>query len=241
MTETREAVGIWTPSGNPFADAGAEVMAALASVDSPEELTLEDVRPLLSRLAKLYAQDDWRKDLSRVFPNAAMTNPAFRGKEETVYRTKLEGWFGQLVGDESLGTTCLVSGREAQTHVDKSYLPLSGSVGGNFQSGTQRGWPVSAAVALSLQFAPLAMVRVGGMWALPHFSADELQATWADERKRHVLSVEAVGKGGIEVAATKRRVNAFFRLIEDLVREHRDAPDSTVTLYLFNNHNQANH
>ena len=77
---TRTVTTLWLSTGNPFADAGAEMMAALAHVDSPEELTLEDVRPLLLRLAKLYAQDDWRKDLSRVFPNAAMTNPAFRGK-----------------------------------------------------------------------------------------------------------------------------------------------------------------
>lgn len=101
--------------------------------------------------------------------------------------------------------------------------------------------PLAAPVALALQFFPLGLVKVGKMMALPHFSNDEVQFKWAEQRFERVFMGETLGTGGVPDLGTLRPANAFFKLIEGLVREQRGFPNSSVTLYLFNNFNQADY
>jgi CRISPR-associated protein Cst1 len=79
------------------------------------------------------------------------------------------------------------------------------------------------------------------MWGLPHFSNAAAQAKWADGMAGNVNFGETVGSGGVGDVGTSRPVNAFFRLIERLVRDQRGFPKSGVTLYLFNNFNQVDY
>lgn len=231
---------IWFTTGNPFVDTGQEMMAALAGVDRPEDLTAEDVEPLIPRLADLYMQEGWRKNLQSIFPNSKPINPSIKKPREE-YEKLLNGWLAQLSSEEHLDTICAISGEPADDYVGKAYLPMSDFGKGNFQSGNQEGTPLSAPIVIALQFCPLGLVKLGKMIALPHFSEEKAQHDWADERIGNVLYSESLGAGSIQDAGSYRPENAFFRLVENLLRDHQNMPDSSVTLYLFNNFNQVDY
>jgi CRISPR-associated protein Cst1 len=240
MTQTL-AKPIWSTTGNPFVDMGQEMMAALVGVNSPDEITVEDTKTLLPRLTNLLTQEGWNKSLYTVFPNSKLTNPSIKNKKG-VYGELLNQWLSILASDnpEVLGT-CGISGKPAQLKVARTYLPMSDSESGNFQSANEDGMPVHASVALALQFAPLGMVKIGKMIALPHFSNLQALSKWADLAKRYISETEIVIAKGIRDTGIYRPANAFFKLIENLLRYYQDIPDSSVTLYLFNNFNQVDY
>ena len=219
-----ETEPIWFTTGNPFVDTGQEMMAALAKVDSASDLTKEDVKPWLPRLIDLYFTEGWLKNSYSIFPNSELNNGNNRRER---YRNLLDGWI-DVVEDSTekrLDTVCGVSGRHAQVYIGKKYLPMSDAEFYNFQSGSQQGTPVSASVALALQFFPLGLIKVGKMMALPHFSSAEAQIQWADRMADDVNFDETVGTGGVGEVGTSRPVNAFFRLIERLVQDQRECQE----------------
>jgi CRISPR-associated protein Cst1 len=233
---------IWFTTGNPFADTGQEMMAAMVDVDSPDELTTGDVKSLLPRLVDLYFQEGWNKASHSIFPNSSLNNPAIKHHERRKrYASVLNSWMEAIEDPEShrLDATCALSGRPANVYITKVYLPMSDFGTGNFQSNNQEGTPLSAAVALALQFFPLGLVKVGKMLALPHFSNDDVQYEWAKQSVDRVEESEALGAGGVRDLGTSKPANAFFKLVENLVRGQREFPNSSVTLYLFNNFNQV--
>lgn len=239
-----EAEPIWFTTGNPFVDMGQEMMAAWAEVYKADDLTVADVETLLPRLVDLYFQEGWNKASHSLFPNSNLNNPAIKAHERRErYAALLTGWIETIKEphEDDLQTNCAISGRPAQIYVGRMFLPMSDFGGGNFQSGNEKGMPLSASVALALQFFPLGLVKVGKMMALPHFSRDEVQYAWAEQRLKNVIESEALNTGGIRDIGTSRPANEFFKLVEGLVREQQEFPDSSVTLYLFNNFNQADY
>lgn len=235
---------IWFTTGNPFVDTGQEMMAALAGVDNLADLDGHDVQSLLPDLVDLYMGAGWRKNIFTIFPNSKLANGSVKRPREE-YLALLEDWHEYLVSgkahDVESGTLCSISGGRGAIYVGKMYLPMSDYGSSNFQSGNSKGVPVSAAVALALQFFPLSLVKIGKMMALPHFSNAEAQATWADSMASSINFGQAVTSSGVGDVGTSRPVNAFFRLIERLVRDQKNFPKSGVTLYLFNNFNQVDY
>ncbi len=234
-------MNIWTTTGNPFVDMGQEMMATLVGVNSPSEITVEDAKALLPRLTNLLTQEGWNKSLYTVFPNSKLTNPSIKNKKG-VYRELLNQWLSTLASNtqESLGV-CAISGKPAQLKVTKTYLPMSDAESGNFQSANEDGMPIHSSVAIALQFSPLGMVKIGKMVALPQFSNLQAQSKWADLAKKYITETEIIPSKGIQDTGIYRPANAFFKLIESLVRDYQDVPDSSVTLYLFNNFNQVDY
>jgi CRISPR-associated protein Cst1 len=239
-----KAEPVWFTTGNPFVDVGQEMMAAMAEVDSPDELTTADVEALAPRLVRLYFQEGWNKASHSIFPNSNLNNPAIKAQERRKrYAALLDAWLDMVKSpnERDLRANCAISGRPAQVYAGRMFLPMSDFGGGNFQSGNQAGMPLSASVALALQFFPLGLVKVGKMMALPHFSDDIVQCNWARRQIDRVVEKEALDTGGVQDIGTSRPANAFFKLVEDLVRRQQGLPSSSVTLYLFNNFNQADY
>ncbi|CAN5788468.1 type I-B CRISPR-associated protein Cas8b1/Cst1 [soil metagenome] len=235
-----ETEPIWFTTGNPFVDAGQEMMAALAKVDHISELTKKDVRPLIERLISIYMQEDWRRNMHTIFPMSVLASPSYPNPKEP-YSALLSEWFALLDSDESLGIPCAISGTPAHVYLSKTFLPMSDSVGYNFQSASQKGTPVSIPISIALQFFPLALTKIGKMWGLPHFSNAAAQAKWADGIVRNIEFSEGTGTSSVVNIGTSKQVNAFFRLIERLVRDQRYFPPSSITLYVFNNFNKTDH
>ncbi len=231
---------IWFTTGNPFVDMGQEMMAALVGVDEVKDLNIDNVEPLLLRLVDIYMHADWRKSLQTVFPNSKLINPSIKDHREA-YSTLLKDWFKLLSSSENLLVPCAISGKPAQVLLSRTYLPMSDSEGGNFQSANEKGMPLSASVALALQFFPLSLVKIGKMLALPQFSNDSIQLKWAEDCYKYIEENEPLDLGGIRDTGTFRATNAFFKLVERLVRDNQDITGSSVTLYLFNNYVQTDY
>ena len=233
---------IWDTTGNPFVDMGQEMMAALAGMYSARELTSENVKTLLPRLTKLYLQEGWSKSLFVIFPNSRVNNPSIKNKMKA-YSDLLEGWFTKLSTDNQSIGVCALSGKPAHLKVSKTYLPMSDFEGGNFQSGNDSGMLLNAGVALALHFFPLGAVKIGKMVALPHFANDDTQFFWAKNCKKHLIQSEMLTKQGLNDFGISRSTNAFFHLVQLILSEYRDEdiPDTSVTLYLFNNFNQVDY
>lgn len=230
---------IWFITGNPFVDMGQEMMAALAGVEVVEELTPAEVKPLLARLIDLYFLADWIKSSYTIFPNSELNNGNNRREKYTNLLSTLLQLAENPGEDNSLGTTCAISGKLAQVYVARKFLPMSDFEGGNFQSGNDNGTPLNASVALALHFFPLGLVKISQRLGLPQFSSRELRAAWADTCYEQILRVEPFGKGSTLEIDTYASANALFNVVEVLVKKLNTAPQgSSVTLYLFNNFNQ---
>lgn len=234
-----ETEAVWFTTGNPFVDMGQEMMAAWAEVYKADDLTVADVETLLPRLVDLYFQEGWMKSSYTIFPNSDLNNG---NKRREKYTAALNEWLRTIEEPQSqrLGVACAISGRPAQVYFGRKYLPMSDFEEGNFQSANQKGVPLSASVALAIQFLPLGLVWVGRMMAFPHFSNNTLQCAWADQQIDNVLRSETMGAGGVQSFGTSKPVNAFFKLVENVVRGQQDTSNSSVTLYLFNNYNVVN-
>ncbi len=234
----------WKLTGNPFVDMGQEMMTALARVDHPEELTIEVVEPLLPRLVELYFQPAWNKTMYSIFPNSPLTNPATKHRRET-YLNLLGHWLSLAAHqqDEMISdTTCTTCENYAQFYLYRTFLPMADAEGGNFQSYNVQGMPFCGACALAVQFMPLGVAKVGGQLALPQFSDSFAQYDWCEWCWKQNLIAETTTASGPVDAGTARAVNAFFTLIERLLREEalgHEIPDSSITLYLFTNYNQG--
>ena len=187
---------VWFMTGNPFVDMGQEMMAALAGVETLEELTPQNVKPLLVRLVDLYFLEDWIKSSYTIFPNSELNNGNNRRKKYTNLLSTLLQLAENPGEDNYLGTTCAISGKPAQVYVARKFLPMSDFEGGNFQSGNNDGTPLNASVALALQFFPLGLVKIGKMLALPQFSSAEVQYNWAEDCFQHVVDREPLGRRG---------------------------------------------
>ena len=234
---------IWKPTGNPFVDMGQEMMAALARVDSLEDLTIEAIENLLPRLVNLYFQQAWNKTMYSVFPNSPLTNPATKHRQQT-YLDLLRHWLSlaaDLQGGVIVDTACTACGNPAQLYLSRTFFPMADAKGGNFQSHNVTGMPFCGACALAVQFMPLGLAKVGGKLALPQFSDADAQYTWSEWCWRRTLVSETTDATGPVDAGTARAANAFFALIERLLRESAgcEIPDSSITLYLFTNYNQG--
>jgi CRISPR-associated protein Cst1 len=234
---------IWKPTGNPFVDMGQEMMTALVRVDQPEELTSKAVEPLLPRLVNLYFQQAWNKTMYSIFPNSPLTNPATKHRQQT-YLDLLRHWLSLAAHPQSdviADTACTTCGNSAQVHLSRTFFPMADAEGGNFQSCNVTGMPFCGACALAIQFMPLGLAKVGGKLALPQFSDADAQYTWSEWCWRRTLVSETTDATGPVDAGTARAVNAFFALIERLLRESAgcEMPDSSTTLYLFTNYNQG--
>jgi CRISPR-associated protein Cst1 len=234
---------IWRPTGNPFVDMGQEMMAALTRVDHPEELTIEAVEPLLLRLVDLYFQQTWNKTMYSIFPNSPLTNAATKHPQQT-YLDLLKHWLSLAThprSDSITDTACSACGNYAQLSLSRTFFPMADAESGNFQSYNSAGVPFCGACALAVQFMPLGLAKVGGKLALPQFSDSLAQYNWSEWCWKQTLVSEVTDATGPVDAGTARAVNAFFALIERLLKElvNREIPDSSITLYLFTNYNQG--
>ena len=231
---------IWFTTGNPFVDMGQEMMAALADVSQVSELTLDTAEKLLPNLVSLYIQEDWKTNLTFIFPNSKLINPSIKNPQKE-YATLLNEWLNLLKANNKFVGICAISGQNAHVFVSKTYLPMTDGTNSNFHSANSHGVPLSASVAIALQFMPLALLRVGGRFGLPQFSNDDLQFEWGKRCHKNYLFNQTIGKGGMEKTPTSKSANAFFYAVESLVRLMNTAYDKagSVSFYLFNNDNRS--
>ncbi|HDL85187.1 MAG TPA: type I-B CRISPR-associated protein Cas8b1/Cst1, partial [Candidatus Acetothermia bacterium] len=193
----------------------------------------------------LYFQPAWNKTMRSIFPNSQLVQnkPAARERRQR-HLAMLFDWLKTtetLSKKKDSSLLCATCGRVAHVKLNRSLLPLTDAKNQSFHSFNEEGVPLCGACALAVQFMPLGLAKVGGKLALPQFSDADAQYTWSEWCWRRTLVSETTDATGPVDAGTARAANAFFALIERLLRESAgcEIPDSSITLYLFTNYNQG--
>lgn len=224
-------------SGDPFADVGAAVLQRLL-----EQHPDWQPKDALTFATDVYVQT-WQGKLHAFFLNSGITNPSNKGKE--VERT-LE-YYGPLL--EEIETVekgwCRVSGRyEALLPAGRENLILGGSgTFLNFNHGMEQGLRLGRSTLLTMYFAPLGCIEVGGNPALVHSSRPEITALIAESNlKSNRNPATAELKPGLAKSSRGNPANALFGYIDTILNEVKyeakelsanGAP--SLTLYNFTN------
>lgn len=224
-------------SGDPFADVGAAVLQKLLAQHPgwPE-------REALKFATDVYVQN-WQSKLHAFFLNSGITNPANKGKE--VERT-LE-YYEPLLEENATREKgwCRVSGQyEPLFPAGRENQVLAGSgTFLNFNHGLERGLQLGRSTLLSMYFAPLGCIEVGGNPALVHSSRPEITAFLAANNLTENLRPATTElKPGLAKSSRGNPANALFgyvdTILDDVKREAgklHDGPAPALTLYNFTN------
>jgi CRISPR-associated protein Cst1 len=225
------------PSGDPFTDIGAAVLQKLL-----EQHPSWQSKDALRFATDVYVQS-WQSKLHAFFLNSGITNPANKGKE--VART-LEYYEALLEEDATQGKGwCRVSGRnESIFPAGRENQVLAGSgTFLNFNHGLEQGLQVGRSALLSMYFAPLGCIEVGGNPALVHSSRPEITAFLAaNNLKENLRPATAELKPGLAKSSRGNPANALFGYVDEILKEVRretsklrDGPAPALTLYNFTN------
>jgi len=224
-------------SGDPFADVGAAVLQKLLAQNPGWQ-----EKDALTFATDVYVRD-WQGKLHAFFVNSGITQPANKGKE--VERT-LE-YYEPLLEDNATRDKgwCRVSGQyEALFPAGRENQILSGSGAFlNFNHGLEQGLQLGRNALLSMYFAPLGCLEVGGNPALVHSSWPEITAFLAaNNLKENLRPAAAELKPGLVKSSRGNPANALFgyvdSILNDVKRETsklRDGPAPALTLYNFTN------
>ena len=224
-------------SGDPFADVGAAVLQKL--LDQHPDWQEKEA---LAFATDVYVRA-WQGKLHAFFLNSGITNPANKGKE--VERT-LE-YYEPLLEDNSARAKgwCRVSGQyEALFPAGRENQVLAGSgTFLNFNHGLEQGLQLGRKALLSIYFAPLGCVEVGGSPALVHSSRPEITAFLAAANlKENRRPAAAELKPGLAKSSRGNPANALFgyvdRILDDVQQAAGKLPDGpapALTLYNFTN------
>lgn len=224
-------------SGDPFADVGASVLQKLLAQHPDWQ-----EKDALKRATDVYVQD-WQGKLHAFFLNSGITNPANKGKE--VERT-LEYYEALLEEDTTREKGwCRVSGQyEPLFPAGRENQVLAGSgTFLNFNHGLEQGLRLGRSALLSMYFAPLGCIEVGGNPALVHSSRPEITAFLAARNlQENLRPTSAELKPGLAKSSRGNEANALFgyvdAILEDVKRQASklgEGPAPALTLYNFTN------
>ena len=224
-------------SGDPFADVGAAVLQKLL-VQHPGW----QERDALKFATDVYVRN-WQGKLHAFFLNSGITNPSNKGKE--VERT-LEYYESLLTPDVARGKSwCRVSGQFEQLFPagrENQILTGSGTFL-NFNHGMEKGLQLGGSTLLTMYFAPLGCIEVGGNPALIHSSRPEITALLASGNlKENLRPASAELKPGLAKSSRGNPANALFGYVDEILNEVKQqinrlphGPSPALTLYNFTN------
>jgi CRISPR-associated protein Cst1 len=249
-------MSFFTWTGNPFVDNGIGAMLAHSEKKTPEELNADDVQAVGEKMLRVYLTPGWLKSMQNIFPNGAFTNGAFASRREDVARRLTEFLVFKVAPPQFSGSCVYCGQREGlrltpeerkQLPVDivlsKTYVPLNGGVL-NFFPGGVKGADICANCVFAIQCAPLNFYTANfdeKRFVALHSNSDKVLRAWSNRARKSVESQIALGKFDGCFNEGFNKVNAFFRIVEEIMNgydwDDRDRY-TTIRFYHFDNYNQ---
>ena len=250
-------MNLFTWTGNPFADTGLAAILAHSRKKQPEDLSQDDIVALNAMLLRLYLAPEWLKAMQNIFPNGALTNPAFSKTRATVWKGVVDFLTAELKPAQSSGS-CICCGQREATRLEskdkrklannmvfsKVYVPLNGGVPNFFPAG-QMGADLCANCVYAIQCAPLNLYTANcdeKRFLVVHSNSPGILLDYAQEAARDVNVQLSTGQfSGPFNEGYRNAHNAFFHLV-DLILAERDFEEedqhASISLYHFDNYNQ---
>ncbi len=266
-------------TGNPFVDAGIAGMCAAANVTTLLELDANAVERAVGKLTSILPSPAAFKkrligkketvfatsEMSVIFPNSPMPNPAVKGEgnKRDQYCARVHRkyeFFQQQIAGQSTGMGygfCFVDGSVAIMRVGNDEFPLVDSKGKrNFHPGLQQGHAIGAFTAIALEFFPFSVLRTGGnntgfFWFV-HTAEEDIAIACANLTFQSMNDAISHGKGlgffGNWNTPSRSVDVALVAIIRELTIGRNSAALSSkaiksvnypVTAYVFSNENRG--
>lgn len=245
----------WT--GHPFADNGLAFMLSHCEKANPEDLDAADAVTMSALLSSVYLGGGWLKAMQNIFPNGALTNPAFSKNRAMPWGNVLLFLTQNLKPSQSSGS-CICCGTRDAVRIspqqkkqfpndmifNKVYIPLVGGIP-NFFPGGVMGADFCANCVFLIQCAPLAFYTANcdeKRFLLVHSNSPKVMTRWSKRANHALEEQQTMGEmTGPFNEDYRNATNAFFHIVEsvlgELDLEERDKY-TTVSLYHFDNYNQ---
>lgn len=253
--EDMENIFQWT--GHPFADSGLAAMLCYCEKQAPEKLDATDAATMSALLLSVYLKGGWLKAMQNIFPNGALTNPAFSKNRAVPWGNALSFLTQNLQPAQASGS-CICCGSRDTVRVsasqkkqfpndmtfNKVYIPLVGGIP-NFFPGGVMGADFCANCVFLIQCAPLGFYTANcdeKRFLLVHSSSPKVMTRWSKRTLNSLNTQITLGEmTGPFNDGYKNATNAFFHIV-DLVLGELDLQErdkfTSVSLYHFDNYNQ---
>jgi CRISPR-associated protein Cst1 len=181
-TATEPAVHVkWT--GHPLVDVGVATLCALANVDDPAELTLDDLDKAGDEIRRAYEMPSMTGFITCVYMNSAYVQPATREKNPDTYKalvTRMALPHRAPPDPEAAGLRCVFTGEPAHLVLNRTEVPmLTGVDILNFFPSGQSGLAVSAGMGQAIHAMALGGRRSEGKLLIVHSDSPALTLEFA--------------------------------------------------------------
>ena len=231
-------------TGNPFIDSGIFAISTKLDKDI-SKITIEDLKILSKEISNLYPVGKWKKNMSVLFPNGIIVNPASTNKPNLneLYLDKLNNLIDSIPPLQENGSCMGCGRRDAEELLGREAVPLTGSKSLiNYFSFGNSGADYCSLCALLIQFSPLILYGCGGKMIMLHSDSNKVMKFWAKKAIDNIDEQIALGEfSGCYNRGITRQSNAIFDIISQVIASGRTwrGENPSLNFYYFTNYGQS--
>lgn len=223
---------LWSPSGDPFVDAGGYVLKFLS-----EQFPKKDILELIEFATNIYV-DRWDSKINPVFLNSNITQPAFKPDKK---KSETYAFFKGLIEETmpSVKGCCRILGIETSLFpAGRNLSVLTGSgTFVNFHHSFEDGLMLSKECLIRYHFLPLGCELLQGNISV--ISSNNPQTAELYARNCCATTLMEIGQnvsGGILKNESRATSTAIFRFIDNLLSDYTNYDgNESISLYHFTN------
>lgn len=228
--------------GNPFVDSGVSAISQWLNTD-PASITKNDLINATEKVAIIFNNQGFKKNLFSIFPNNIITNSSIKGNKQEKLIKCFRDYINSIEELQSNGD-CLGCGRRNSKHkLTKTNVPMTGSGKlTNFFSNFDSGVGYCSACTLAIQFSPLSFVASGGRLLMVSSNSWNAINLWTkiciDVIRERALRNEDFGC--YNPGYTNPRNCLFYMTTKMVEYEERNVlEDTSIQVFYFTNYNQG--
>lgn len=233
-------------TGNPFVDSGMWALSRLAEKNSPENLTIPDLKKAKREIMSLYFKEGWKKTLYSVFTtNCKILNPSPHVDNEKEYRIYLEDLIDKISKSKiKKEGSCIGCGRrDFEDRITNTNIPLTGSGSHlNYFSYLAQGADYCPACTFSIQFSPLVMYSAYNILLL-HSQSEKIMKYASKKPLRSIREQKLTNNyTGCYDTNIKNPINSLFSIIVDILNYREENwydEKPAIQFYHFTNYGQS--
>lgn len=228
--------------GNPFVDSGVSAISHWL-ITKPEDITKDGLIEVTEKVASIFNNSEFKKNLYSIFPNNIITNSSIKGDKKKKLIDLFKNYIDSIEELKSRGD-CIGCGRRNSNHkLTKTNVPMTGSGKlTNFFSNFDSGVGYCSACTLAIQFSPLSFVASGGRLLMVNSNSWNAINFWTkaciEDIREKILKSEDFGC--YNPGYTNPRNCLFFMTNKMVEYDERNVlEDISIQVFYFTNYNQG--
>ena len=221
---------LWSPSGDPFVDAGGYALNCLS-----DKFPQKDIMELIDFAIDIYV-NKWNSAIQRVFFNSKITNNSVKGKQKI---TQMHNYFEDIIKEKSYSHDgfCRILGFKTKLfQADRTNFPISGAQSlTNFFHSFESGLMLSKEAIIRVFFLPLGCEIIDGRLAIINSNVISITKKHAESCcERNLTNIGHNVSSNILESKFHGPGTALFKFV-DSVLDNCCHDKVSINLFLFNN------